>query len=134
MDATILLCDWAEAVNGKLYVLGGGWSRMTANQPIPLALAVKLAVDWDQANKKIPIKVTLVTEDGGTVVVDGLPVLIDAAVEVGRPAGIRPGSKLDAVLVFRFPALSLGLGRYEWLVEASGKEAGRIPFDAVEKI
>ena len=133
MNATILLCDWAEAVNGKLYVLGGGWSRMTANQPVPLALAIKLGVDWDQANKKIPIKVTLVTEDGQSVIINDQPVVLDAGVEVGRPAGTKPGSTLDAILVFRFPGLTLDLGGYSWIVEAGGEEAGRIPFDAVAK-
>jgi len=26
VEAILLLCDYAEAVNGKLYIMGGGWT------------------------------------------------------------------------------------------------------------
>jgi hypothetical protein len=29
-EVTMLLCDAAQAVDGKLYVLGGGWSQLAA--------------------------------------------------------------------------------------------------------
>ena len=50
MKVTILLADAAEAVNGKLYVLGGGWS-ITGPDPSPMALAIKIEVPWDQSNQ-----------------------------------------------------------------------------------
>jgi len=66
VEATILLCDAAEAVNGKLYILGGGWS-VTRPAPAPSALAVKIDVPWTDAYRKIPLIVELLTEDGPQV-------------------------------------------------------------------
>ena len=50
MKVTMLLADVAQAVAGKLYVLGGGWSMMGSG-PTPSALAVKIDIPWDQANR-----------------------------------------------------------------------------------
>ena len=50
MKLTMLLADAAEAVGGKLYILGGGWS-ITGPQPTPSAIAIKIDVPWDQTNK-----------------------------------------------------------------------------------
>lgn len=134
MDATVLLCDWAEAVNGKLYIMGGGWSRAVVGQPVPLALAIKLGVPWDEANKRIPIRVSLLTEDGKAVNVDDKPVVIDGELEVGRPAGLKRGSVLDAAIVFRFAGLQLDIGGYSWHLQADGKDLSDVPFEVVERM
>ena len=52
MDVTLLLCDFAEAVNGKLYVMGGGWNILFApGQPVTMSVAAVLAVPWDRTNQ-----------------------------------------------------------------------------------
>jgi len=41
IEATMLLCDSAQAVGGKLYILGGGWTMLAKIQPrarMPLAV------------------------------------------------------------------------------------------------
>jgi len=43
----MLLCDSAQVADGKLYILGGGWS-VTGPQPVPSAVAIKLEVDWHE--------------------------------------------------------------------------------------
>jgi hypothetical protein len=114
-----MLCDAAEAVNGKLYILGGGWS-VTGPAPAPSALAIKVDVPWTEANRKIPVVVELLTADGGVVnLSDALgnpqPVKIGLEIEVGRPPGVPHGTPLDATLAFAVPPLPLDPdGRYEW--------------------
>ena len=44
----MLLCDAAQVSDGKLYILGGGWS-MTGPDPVPSAVALKIDVDWHEA-------------------------------------------------------------------------------------
>ena len=39
----MLLCDSAQVADGKLYILGGGWS-MTGPDPVPSAVALKIDV------------------------------------------------------------------------------------------
>ena len=58
MQATVLLCDYAEAVNGKLYVMGGGWNvAFAADQPMNAALAILVIVPWDRTNQKHELRV-----------------------------------------------------------------------------
>ena len=53
MEVTLLLCDFAEAVNGKLYVMGGGWNILFApGQPVTMSVAAVIAVPWDRTNQQ----------------------------------------------------------------------------------
>ncbi len=45
VKVTMLLCDAAQVSDGKLYILGGGWS-MTGPDPVPSAVALKIDVYW----------------------------------------------------------------------------------------
>lgn len=119
MEATILLCDAAEAINGKLYILGGGWS-VTGPAPSPSALAVKIDIPWTDTNRKIPVHVELPTADGRLVTIpDSMGneqvVRLDLDIEVGRPPGVAHGTPLDATVAFGIPPLPLERGgRYQW--------------------
>ena len=46
----MLLCDAAQVSDGKLFILGGGWS-MTGPDPVPSAVALKIDVDWHEAGR-----------------------------------------------------------------------------------
>lgn len=126
VEATIILCDAAEAVNGKLFILGGGWS-VTGPDPSPSALAVKIDVPWTDANRPIPVEVSLLDADGTAVrVPDRLgnpqPVAVRLDIEVGRPPGLPPGMPLDATVAFGVPGLALARGqRYVWRLTIDGE-------------
>ena len=51
----LILADEAEVVNGKLYMMGGGWDRLTA-QSLPwgqhMAIAVAIRVPWMDTNRQ----------------------------------------------------------------------------------
>ncbi len=112
----MLLCDYAEELNGKLYIMGGGWSRLfTPNQPTNMALAIKLLVPWIEANRPHNIGVRLRTQDEEPVQNEqGQDIQLIGQMEVGRPPGIRPGSRIDAPLALRFQGISLDPGVYKW--------------------
>ncbi|HEY9085812.1 MAG TPA: hypothetical protein VIN40_07755 [Candidatus Tyrphobacter sp.] len=138
---TILLCDSAQAVGGKLYVLGGGWS-ITGPQPAPMAVALKLSIPWSDANRRFNIKIALVDADGRPVRLPTTGADGEANVEVpfqfeaGRPAGLVPGTPLDGCFAVNFPPMPLAPGaRYEWRVEVDGRceEAWRVPFSVRAK-
>ena len=136
IDATMLLCDAAQAVGGKLYVLGGGWSILTKVQPrANMSLAVKLAVPWSRANEPIQIEAALVTDQGHEVTQTGeqgeLPVRAEGNLEVGRPPGLRHGTPLDATFVLNFEGLDLDPGGYVWELRAGGEPAARVPFQVI---
>ena len=72
MMATLLLADAAQAIDNKLYVLGGGWS-VTGPDATPSALAISLKVPWDEANRRHELRVELVDSDGRSVAVGPTP-------------------------------------------------------------
>ena len=114
----MLLADAVQAVNGKLYVLGGGWS-VTGPEPAPSALAIKIDVPWDEGNKKHRFRLALLDADGRAVTLpDGqMPVEVTGEFEAGRPAGMKPGTPLDVVLALNIGPLVLEPGsRYVWRI------------------
>lgn len=118
MKVTILLADAAQAVGGKLYILGGGWS-ITGPDPVPMAIAIKIEVPWNDANTLHRLQLALLDEDGQSVMVPTptgeQPVEIPATFEVGRPTGLQPGTPLDVVLALNLGPFSLRPGsRYVW--------------------
>jgi hypothetical protein len=116
MKVTMLLADSVQAVNGKLYVLGGGWS-IVSSVPVPTAIAIKIDVPWDEGNRKHQFKLALFDSDGKPVrvPVNDTPVEISGEFEAGRPAGLKPGTPLDVVLALNIgPLLLQPDARYVW--------------------
>ena len=125
MKVTMLLADSAQAVNGKLYILGGGWS-VTGPDPIPSAIAIQIEVPWDEANRRHRLELVLLSADGQPVMVPtptgDRPVQLGAEFEVGRPAGLKPGTPLGVALAINIGALPLPPdGRYVWRCSIDGR-------------
>jgi hypothetical protein len=118
MKVTMLLADAVQAVEGKLYILGGGWS-ITGPQPTPMAIALKIDVPWTEANTPHTVKLDLLNEDGQPVMVPTLtgdrPVQLSSQFEVGRPPGLKTGTPLDVTLAINLGPLPLQPNhRYVW--------------------
>ena len=139
MEVAMLLCDAAEAVNGKLYILGGGWSQiLLPDTPANMSLAVKLGVPWHEANDPHRVVARLVDADGNQITVpvtrpgEDEPIDVnvgtDVRIETGRPPGLAPGTDIDAPLVFNFNGLALPAGAYVWELEIDGTVEARSPF------
>ena len=121
----MLLADYAVVSDGKLTVVGGGWS-ITGPAPQAFAIALKIEVPWDQANVRHTLRLELVDADGDAVLVptpDGeKPFTIEAQFETGRPAGIKPGTPLDVMFAVNLPPQPLPPGgRYEWRLSIDGE-------------
>ena len=118
MKVTLLLADHAEAVNGKLYVMGGGWS-ITRPEAGPMAIALKVEVPWDSANRSHKMRLFLMDADGEPVLgSDEKPIEINGEFEVGRPPGLKSGTPLDFVLAVNLGRPELPAGsRFEWRLE-----------------
>src|SRR5215213_3704668 len=98
----MMLADAAQAVEGKLYILGGGWS-VTGPEPAASAIAAYIQVPWDRTNVEHRFAFELMDSDGHPVAAetsegDEEPVTIEGAIEVGRPVGVTPGTPIDVPL------------------------------------
>jgi hypothetical protein len=138
LKTTVLLCDHAQEVAGKLYVLGGGWS-IYRGSPVTMALAVKIDVPWESANMPHDFTAQLLTEDGMPPVLpkpDGgaayTPIEFQGRFEAGRPPGVPPGSDLDTPFAVNIAGLPLAPGRYEWHIAIDGELVERVAFSVTE--
>lgn len=132
MEVTMMLCDWAEELNGKLYIMGGGWNRTGANRPVNMGLTLLIQVPWDRANIPIQLGLALVTEDGQQVEHEGTPVSVEGRIEVGRPPGARRGSPLNFPLAFMFNGIVVPPGSYNWQCTIDNQKLAAVRFDAAE--
>jgi len=125
MRATMLLADSAQAVEGKLYILGGGWS-ITGPAPTASAIAIKIEVPWGEANKKHHLKLELLDADNRPFQVPTptgvLPLKIEFDFEVGRPVGLKQGTPLDFASAINLGPLPLQPDRrYVWKLTIDDK-------------
>ena len=139
MKATLLLADYAVVSDGKLTVVGGGWSQ-TGPEPSAFGIALLIQVPWDQANTVHTFSVELLDADGAAVVVDSedaeqaaedeQAVAFGGEFEVGRPPGIKPGTPLDFPVAVNSSPLPLEPGRYEWrlTIDAESRADWTLPF------
>ena len=131
---TLMLADSAQVAEGKLYLLGGGWTEI-GPQPCPFAIAGIIEVPWSLANQRHTFRLELIDWDGHPVLVptpdEQQPLFIEGGFEVGRPPGTRPGTTLPFILAFNAGAVPLPSGsHFEWrlLVDGESAEDWRLPF------
>ena len=121
MRVTIMLADAAQESGGKLFILGGGWS-VTGPMIPPSAIALKIDVPWDQANRPHHWRLELMTEDGDPFEIERQPLRVEGEFEVGHPPGAAPGSFIDVPIAVNFGSFPLTPGaRYVWELNIDGE-------------
>jgi hypothetical protein len=134
VKATLLLADYAVVSDGKLTIVGGGWSQ-TGPEPASFGIGLLIQVPWDQANALHVFSVELLDADGAAVAFetdDGeeRPVAFGGEFEVGRPPGLKPGTPLDFPVAVNSTPLPLEAGRYEWrlTIDDESRQDWTLPF------
>lgn len=116
LGAKLILCDYAQVADGKLNVIGAGWS-FTGPQPCPSALAVMIDVPWSATNERHELALELLTADGEPVGGPEGAVRLGGQFEVGRPAGHPAGVGITVPLAFNIGPIALTPGaRYVWVL------------------
>ena len=125
MKVFLMFADAAQAVGGKLYVLGGGWSWIAVG--FPFAIAMTIDVPWSQATDTHRFRLELVDADGEPVVgesPDGgsSPVRVEGEFCTGIPAQVKPGESIAIAQAFTFPPLPLEPNRrYQFRLTIDGR-------------
>jgi Family of unknown function (DUF6941) len=127
-----LLVDAAQVANGKLYILGGGWARLTTPKlPLvrPFELAVRVVVPWTETNRPLSFELQIETEDGESL----LDPAVRADISVGRPVQLKEGTDQVVPLSLRLGSVTLEkAGRYAFILRHEGEEYARTAFDLVQ--
>lgn len=63
MRATMMLADYAQIADGKLFISGGGWSTCGPG-PTPCAVVAIFHVPWQETDQKVSFALRLIDEDG----------------------------------------------------------------------
>jgi hypothetical protein len=125
VKVTMLLCDAAQVSDGKLYILGGGWS-MTGPEPVPSAVALKIDVEWHEAEASHHWELFLEDADGRPVLMETAegtqPVEVRGEFTVSQPPGIPEGSPIDVALAVNLGPIPLAPGtRFAWRLTIDGE-------------
>jgi Family of unknown function (DUF6941) len=126
----LLLTDHSEAVNGKLYVNGGGWNVLRLPElPQEWSFHIALGIDvgWDETNRRHDLNVNLHDPDG-VELGEGLT----AEFETGRPPGMPAGQEQRLVMSIGTSATFSTQGPHAAVVQVNGEELGRARFYLME--
>lgn len=100
----VILCDAAQATpEGKLYILGGGWTQIlrqvarpgTSMNPPPaqFAIAASFLFDWNDANRPIGMRMTIEHQEERPPLFE-----VRGQLTAGRPPQVTPGDPLRALV------------------------------------
>ena len=125
----LMLADWAEAINGKLYIQGAGWDRtaLKPDQSADFAIAASFLVPWNLTNRQHEFALTIEAEDGNLVA----PALT-GAFTVGRPPDARPGQRFRSPIAVRCGMKLPGPGLYQVTMALNQTPAKSVFFEVVE--
>ncbi|MSO41039.1 MAG: hypothetical protein EXQ70_03955 [Solirubrobacterales bacterium] len=128
--AFLVLNDHSESLNGKIYLMGGGWNMLRLpSLPYEWSFGIALGLDvpWGETNMKHEL--TLHTEDpDGGILGDQLGMDL----ETGRPAGSIEGQDQRVVLSLGTRLTFSQAGPHAVLVRVADEEIGRTRFYIAE--
>jgi hypothetical protein len=124
MRVTMMLADHAQVAEGKLFVSGGGWS-LAGPGPFTSGVALLFSIPWERTNRKTTFSLRLVDADGHPVIQPGplgeQPIQVGGQFEVGRPAGVPPGTEINVPIAINTGLLQLPPGKqFTWVLEVDG--------------
>ena len=124
----LILADAAQVVGNKLYLIGGGWDRLTiAGFPKnhAMGLAMSIRVPWNQTNERHSFEIEITSEDGQSIQKAG------GNFEVGRAPGTVPGQDQRVQFAVNAIMLLAGPGTFVVLARIDEEEKQRVTFNVV---
>ncbi|MEW6281045.1 MAG: hypothetical protein AB1758_20695 [Candidatus Eremiobacterota bacterium] len=128
----LILADAAEVVGNKLYLLGGGWDRLTVHSGFPLeqhcSVAASVRVPWHETELIHDFAIEF-ANDSGEVLAS-----LAAEFEVGRPPGLPAGREQRWQFSGDFDLRLENPGRYAVVARLQGEERARVYFEVVSGV
>ena len=130
----LILGDSAQVVGNKLYLLGGGWDRLTVNTGFPFnqhcAVALSIKVPWNETNQKHTFEIEVASEDPTTEEPKSLA-KAGGQFEVGRPPGIPQDQEQRIQLAIDMNLRFDTAGTNVIIARVEGQEMRRTYFNVV---
>jgi hypothetical protein len=124
-----ILADHAEAVNGKLYLMGGGWDRVFVSDfgaPVDISFAVGVLVPWHATNIRYTIQFAIEDLDRKRPI----DFKLEASFVAGRPPVVAEDMDPQRIMlaVQRVPVKFSEPGAYQAVARILEGDERRSPF------
>lgn len=121
----MILADSAQVADGKLYILGGGWS-ITGPEPSPSAIAIKISVDTPELGVNHHWELFLEDADGRLVQFDtpeGVQTIeVRGDFLAVAPPDLPEGTPVDVPIAVNFGPIPLPFSsRFTWRMVVDGE-------------
>ncbi len=109
----LILANHAEAINGLLYLSGGGWTdlhRQIRDGIVPtnhFGIGISICVPWHETNERHEFVLDVWNEDATASVVHA-----NGEINVGRSPRLSPGSPQHAMIAINVETVFPGPGGY----------------------
>ena len=124
----LMIADAAEVLGNKLYVIGGGWNRLSVPSfPVTKQLGIALAFNcpWSETNEKHQFEIEIATDDAQTLK------KASGQLEVGRAPGIVQGSDQRVQIAANVTIEFKEPGNYLVISRLDGEDKRRVVFQVV---
>ncbi len=124
----LILADRAEVLNGKLYMMGGGWEQIGVTDfsaPVPVSLTVSIQVPWHATNRQHTWGLSVQTQDGADLTE------LEGNFALGRPPLLEEGASQRAMFAMMLPVTLPSAGTFVIVARINGEESRRIRFRAL---
>ena len=119
----LILADSAEVLDNKLYMLGGGWTRLTVHSQFPVAqhfgIAISVALDNDETGRPQEFALDLLNPDGKLLATLEAEFVVKTTTP--GPGRWQFASQVDVSLD--------SPGHYSVVVHLNGEESTRLEFE-----
>jgi len=117
----LILADRAEAISGKLYMMGGGWDHvgMVPGVPTMFSIACAVMVPWHATNQDHLVTLSLQDADAKELL------KVQAGFRTGRPPTLEEGAAQRVMFAFPTAILFPAPGTYV-LIGAVGEDVRRV--------
>jgi hypothetical protein len=125
----LIPANHAEAINGLLYLSGGGWTdvhRQIRGGNVPtnhFGIGLSIRIPWHETNEKHRFTLDVQNEDASQVVVHAA-----GDMNVGRPPQLSPGSVQHAIFAINVDIVFPQPGGYRIIAIVDGKDTATWPF------
>jgi hypothetical protein len=117
----LIVANHAEAINGLLYLSGGGWTDLHRQirggnvPPSHFGIGISIRVPWHETNQPHKFVLDVQNEDATTTVVHA-----ESSINVGRPPQLPPGSIQHAIIAINVDTVFPGPGGYRVAATVDG--------------
>jgi hypothetical protein len=124
----LILADRVEALNGKLYMMGGGWETLfttTIEQPVSMSIACGVLVPWNETDDDHVLGLSILDLDGNAVAPP-----LSLRFKTGRPPTLEKGAATHVPFAVQAQFKFAAFGEYRVIATVDDQSDGahRLPF------